>query len=83
MPGPSSIIPASGIGETPAFTYPSMPFGFDISGGMNGTSPSSGLRSDDQIDFTAADVGWDIDFGTMDMETFLSLDASQTFNFAS
>ncbi|KAF7547041.1 hypothetical protein G7Z17_g8001 [Cylindrodendrum hubeiense] len=83
MPGPSSIIPASGIGETPAFTYPSMPFGFDISGGMNGTSPSSGMRSDDQIDFTAADVGWDIDFGTMDMETFLSLDAGQTFNFAS
>lgn len=82
MRGPSSIIPASGIGETPAFTYPSMPFGFDITGGMNGTSPSSGMRSDDQIDFTAADVGWDIDFGTMDMEAFLSLDASQSFNFA-
>ncbi|KAK7432404.1 hypothetical protein QQZ08_000966 [Neonectria magnoliae] len=82
MPGPSSIIPASGIGETPAFTYPSMPFGFDITGGVNGTSPSSGMRSDDQIDFTAADVGWDIDFGTMDMEAFLSLDAGQSFNFA-
>ncbi|KAH7152017.1 hypothetical protein B0J13DRAFT_254181 [Dactylonectria estremocensis] len=81
VPGPSSMIPASGIGETPAFTYPSMPFGFDITGGMNGTSPSSGMRSDDQIDFTAADVGWDIDFGTMDVETFLSLDAGQTFNF--
>ncbi|KPM36879.1 hypothetical protein AK830_g9700 [Neonectria ditissima] len=83
MPGPSSIIPATGIGETPAFTYPSMPFGFDIAGGMNGTSPSSGMRSDDQLDFTAADVGWDIDFGTMDMEAFLSLDANQSFNFAS
>lgn len=77
------MTPASGIAQSPAFafTYPSMPFGFDVTG-VNGTSPSSGMRSDDQIDFTAADVGWDIDFGTMDMEAFLSLDASQPFNFS-
>lgn len=54
--------------------YPSMPFGFDISGGFKESS------SVDQMDFTAADIGWDIDFGTMDMEAFLSIDPSQMFN---
>lgn len=63
------------------FTYPFMPFGFDANGNVSNTSPD--MRSDEQIDFTAADVGWDIDFGTMDMEAFFSLDTNQSLNFAS
>jgi hypothetical protein len=63
------------------FMYPFMPFGFDANGNVSNTSPD--MRSDEQIDFTAADVGWDIDFGTMDMEAFFSLDTNQSSNFAS
>lgn len=60
--------------EHPSIMYPSMPFGFDISGELK-ENPSV-----DQMDFTAADIGWDIDFGTMDMEAFLSIDPNQMFN---
>ncbi|KAF7561008.1 hypothetical protein G7046_g3144 [Stylonectria norvegica] len=70
----------SNIEDTPAFMYPSMPFGFDINGQLNGTS-SSGVSPDEQIDFTAADAGWDIDFGTMDLEAFLSIDPNQWLNY--
>lgn len=69
----------SGVGENPTFMYPSMPFGFDLNNRMNGTS-SVGISPEEQIDFTAADVGWDIDFGTMDMEAFLSIDPNQNYN---
>jgi hypothetical protein len=65
----------------PAFTFPSMPFGFDVTGQLNGTSPA-GVKPEDMADFTAADVGWDIDFGSMNMEAFLSLDSADAFNFA-
>ncbi|CAM1507979.1 Fc.00g048270.m01.CDS01 [Cosmosporella sp. VM-42] len=76
LPG---TVPASAIGQAPAFIYPSMPFGFDLGGRMKGNSPS-GIPPEEQMDFTAADVGWDIDFGTMDMEAFLSIDPNQNFN---
>ncbi|RMJ19669.1 hypothetical protein CDV36_000652 [Fusarium kuroshium] len=81
LPGSPAMPPASVAGEEPAFTFPSMPFGFDVTGQVNGTSPM-GVGSDEQADFTAADVGWDIDFGTMNMEAFLSLDPTEAFNFA-
>jgi hypothetical protein len=58
-----------------------MPFGFDIHGQSNEPSPFV-MAPDEQMDFTAADIGWDIDFGSMDMEAFLSFDPTQTFNFA-
>ncbi|KAM0561578.1 hypothetical protein ACHAPJ_002746 [Fusarium lateritium] len=76
-PGPLS----GGMGSEPAFTFPSMPFGFDVTGQLNGTSPV-GMGPEETADFTAADVGWDIDFGTMNMEAFLSLDSAEAFNFA-
>ncbi|KAH7246375.1 fungal-specific transcription factor domain-containing protein [Fusarium tricinctum] len=78
-PAPGSL--ANGRGNEPAFTFPSMPFGFDVTGQLNGASPA-GAGSEDLADFTAADVGWDIDFGTMNMEAFLSLDSAEAFNFA-
>ncbi|KAM0343592.1 hypothetical protein ACHAPU_008343 [Fusarium lateritium] len=78
-PAPGSS--ANGMGSEPAFTFPSMPFGFDVTGQLNGASPA-GAGSEDLADFTAADVGWDIDFGTMNMEAFLSLDSAEAFNFA-
>ncbi|KAF5017683.1 hypothetical protein F66182_10368 [Fusarium sp. NRRL 66182] len=78
---PAMMTPVSGMGSEPAFTFPSMPFGFDVAGQLNGTSPP-GAGPEEQADFTAADVGWDIDFGTMNMEAFLSLDSSEAYNFA-
>ncbi|KAF4445684.1 hypothetical protein FALBO_17154 [Fusarium albosuccineum] len=80
LPGSPAMAPATGIREEPAFTFPSMPFGFDVTGQVNGASPES--KGSAQDDFTAADMGWDIDFGTMNMEAFLSLDPTETFNFA-
>ncbi|KLP16307.1 uncharacterized protein LW94_4075 [Fusarium fujikuroi] len=84
LPGsPAPVSVAGGMRSEPAFTFPSMPFGFDVTGQMNGTSSSpAGAASEDMTDFTAADVGWDIDFGTMNMEAFLSLDSAEAFNFA-
>ncbi|KAI7766249.1 hypothetical protein LZL87_001362 [Fusarium oxysporum] len=84
LPGsPAPVSVAGGIRSEPAFTFPSMPFGFDVTGQMNGSSSSpAGAASEDMADFTAADVGWDIDFGTMNMEAFLSLDSAEAFNFA-
>ncbi|KAF4497230.1 hypothetical protein FAGAP_6581 [Fusarium agapanthi] len=80
-PAPVSV--AGGMRSEPAFTFPSMPFGFDVTGQMNGSSSSpAGAASEEMADFTAADVGWDIDFGTMNMEAFLSLDSAEAFNFA-
>ncbi|KAJ4256735.1 hypothetical protein NW762_008831 [Fusarium torreyae] len=82
LPGSPAPGPLSGsMGSEPAFTFPSMPFGFDVTGQLNGTSPA-GVGSEETADFTAADVGWDIDFGTMNMEAFLSLDSAEAFNFA-
>ncbi|KAF5584970.1 hypothetical protein FPANT_7663 [Fusarium pseudoanthophilum] len=84
LPGsPAPVSVAGGMRSEPAFTFPSMPFGFDVTGQMNGSSSSpAGAASEDMADFTAADVGWDIDFGTMNMEAFLSLDSAEAFNFA-
>ena len=82
LPGsPALTTIAGGTGSEPAFTFPSMPFGFDVTGQMNGPSPA-GAGQEDMADFTAADVGWDIDFGSMNMEAFLSLDSAEAFNFA-
>ncbi|RFN51479.1 hypothetical protein FIE12Z_4215 [Fusarium flagelliforme] len=82
LPGsPALTSIAGGTGSEPAFTFPSMPFGFDVTGQMNGTPPA-GAGQEDMADFTAADVGWDIDFGSMNMEAFLSLDSAEAFNFA-
>ncbi|EYB33001.1 hypothetical protein FGRA07_06255 [Fusarium graminearum] len=77
-PAPSNV---AAMGSEPAFTFPSMPFGFDTTGQLNGASPA-GARPEDMADFTAADVGWDIDFGSMNMDAFLSLDSAEAFNFA-
>ncbi|KAF5632879.1 hypothetical protein F52700_6417 [Fusarium sp. NRRL 52700] len=84
LPGsPAPVSVAGGMRSEPAFTFPSMPFGFDVTGQMNGSSSSpAGAAPEDMADFTAADVGWDIDFGTMNMEAFLSLDSAEAFNFA-
>ncbi|QKD60128.2 uncharacterized protein FOBCDRAFT_144747 [Fusarium oxysporum Fo47] len=81
LPGSPFMPHASGIGEEPTFTFPSMPFGFDVTGQPNGAS-LFGVGSKELADFTAADVGWDIAFGTMNMEAFLSLDRTNAFNFA-
>jgi hypothetical protein len=81
LPGSPFMPHASGIGEEPSFTFPSMPFGFDVTGQLNGAS-LLGVGSEELVDFTAADVGWDIAFGTMNMEAFLSLDRTNAFNFA-
>ncbi|KAH7473165.1 hypothetical protein FOMA001_g11784 [Fusarium oxysporum f. sp. matthiolae] len=81
LPGSPFMPHASGIGEEPIFTFPSMPFGFDVTGQPNGAS-LFGVGSEELADFTAADVGWDIAFGTMNMEAFLSLDRTNAFNFA-
>lgn len=85
MSGSPSLPSASGIGlgDTPAFTFPSRPFGFGISGQLSGASSTGiGSGSEEPADLTAADFGWDIDFGTMEIDTFLSLDPAQAFNFA-
>lgn len=71
---------ASGVTEAPALVYPSMPFGFDVNGRYPGEIAAIPTL-EGQNDFTAADVGWDIDFSTMDMEAFLSIDPSQAWGF--
>ncbi|RKK32775.1 hypothetical protein BFJ67_g14599 [Fusarium oxysporum f. sp. cepae] len=81
LPGSPFKPHASRIGEEPTFTFPLMPFGFDVTGQSNGAS-LLGVGSEELADFTAADVGWDIAFGTMNMEAFLSLDRTNAFNFA-
>ncbi|KAG8355204.1 hypothetical protein FVEN_g6984 [Fusarium venenatum] len=81
LPGSPAPTNVAGMGSEPAFTFPSMPFGFDTTGQLNGASPA-GARPEDMADFTAADVGWDIDFGSMNMDAFLSLDSAEAFNFA-
>ncbi|KAG8669526.1 hypothetical protein FPOAC2_08858 [Fusarium poae] len=81
LPGSPAPTNVAGMGNEPAFTFPSMPFGFDTTGQLNGASPA-GARPEDMADFTAADVGWDIDFGSMNMDAFLSLDSAEAFNFA-
>ncbi|KAF5235152.1 hypothetical protein FAUST_7277 [Fusarium austroamericanum] len=81
LPGSPAPTNVAAMGSEPAFTFPSMPFGFDTTGQLNGASPA-GARPEDMADFTAADVGWDIDFGSMNMDAFLSLDSAEAFNFA-
>lgn len=71
--------PVNGTPEESAL-YPSMPFGFDVNGRLPGDVPLATMP-EEQVDFTAADMGWDIDFGTMDMDAFLSIDPSQTYGF--
>jgi hypothetical protein len=73
-------VPLGGVGENPTYMYPTMPFGFDLNNQVSGGS-SVGISPEEQIDFTAADMGWDIDFGTMNMDTWLSFDPSQNYNF--
>lgn len=83
IPGSPLVIPVGGAaGEESVFAFPSMPFGSDVSQQPDGTYPW-GIASEEQVDFTAADLGWDIDFGTMNMEAFLSLDPNEAFNFTS
>jgi len=77
VPGPNLTYPV--LDST--CLYPSMPFGFDINGPLVAQSPVMGSL-DDQVDITAADMGWNFDLGTMDMEAFLSIDANQQFNFS-
>jgi hypothetical protein len=48
-------------------SYPSHPIAIPV--------PNAGP----QEDFTAADLGWDIDFGSLDMDAFLSIDANQNW----
>ena len=81
MPDLPNSDQVAGFGENPTFMYPSMPFGFDLNNRANGSS-SVGISPEEHVDFTAADIGWNIDFGTMDMEAFLSIDPNQNFNFA-
>lgn len=78
---PSSSLrdPTSGAADEP-FLYPSMPFGVDINGAATGQLPMMTMPGE-QMDFTAADMGWDVDFSTMDMEAFLSIDANNTWGF--
>lgn len=71
--------PASGAQEESTL-YPSMPFGFDMGGRAPGDVPQATMPQE-HVDFTAADMGWDIDFGTMDMEAFLSIDSNQAWGF--
>ena len=71
----------TGQQPTPAWIYPSMPFGSDVPRSSAMPSPAPGFREDPQMDFSADDVGWDIDFGSTDMEAFLSLDPSRAFGF--
>lgn len=81
---PSTDIPMmnnqAGGDMGPTHLYQSMPFGFDVNRPLATKSPSI-VTSEDQIDLTTADIGWDIDFATMDMEAFLSIDANQDVNF--
>lgn len=79
-PSPSIRGSVSGEVEAPALVYPSMPFGLGVNSRFTGSVPAMSMP-EEQIDFTAADVGWDIDFSTMDMEAFLSIDPSQSWGF--
>ncbi|PKS12600.1 hypothetical protein jhhlp_000808 [Lomentospora prolificans] len=73
--------PNQPIDARPTRLYPSMPFGFDMNGPLVTKSPA-GSSLDEQIDLTAADMGWNFDLGTMDMDAFFSIDANQQFNFS-
>lgn len=56
---------------------PSIPYGTQVRGQ---NQEQSNTPSEELVDFTAADVGLDFDFGTMDMDAFLSIDPSQDFD---
>ncbi|KAJ2898356.1 hypothetical protein MKZ38_003984 [Zalerion maritima] len=55
--------------------------GIDLSGNFaqaGGLQPGGEPHGNPlNLDLTAADIGWDIDFATMDMEAFLSIDPNQ------
>lgn len=68
-------------GTTPSYLYPSMPFGMDGIGSSSTQSPLT-LNLEEQADLTAADMGWDFDFATMDMEAFLSIDPNLVANYS-
>lgn len=72
---PDLTAPRSTPSEEPQLTYPSMPLTSD--GNFNLNDPIlAGFT-----DFTAANMGLDFDFGTMDMDAFLSIDANQNWEF--
>ncbi|ERS96090.1 hypothetical protein HMPREF1624_07626 [Sporothrix schenckii ATCC 58251] len=67
------------------------PHGPPGSGGGAGAAPGSSSHTPDApgtgsgdappLDLTAADLGWDFDFGTMNMEAFLSIDPTMPYNY--
>uniref|UniRef100_A0A0B7JNW7 Zn(2)-C6 fungal-type domain-containing protein n=1 Tax=Bionectria ochroleuca TaxID=29856 RepID=A0A0B7JNW7_BIOOC len=60
---------------TTAFAYPSMPLSSDFAPlGPNDAFPGG------FSDFTAADLGLNFDFGTMDMDAFLSIDTNPAWD---
>ena len=63
----------------PSHLYPSMPFGVDSNVSPSAQSPMTNSL-EEQVDLTAADMGWDLDFATMDMEAFLSIDPTLATN---
>ena len=68
-------------GTTPSFLYPSLPFGMDGNGSSSTQSPMT-MNLEEQADLTIADMGWDFDFATMDMEAFLSIDPALVANYS-
>lgn len=62
--------------------FPSTPFGLDDSGPPSTDSPStSALNPEAPADLTTADLGWNFDFSTMNMEAFLTIDPNMAMDF--
>lgn len=69
---------ADGYGTLPGGPGPPRLYGTHGSGQSQDQSETLG---EELGDFTAADVGLDFDFGTMDMDAFLSIDPNQDWGF--
>lgn len=85
VPQAPSGLPVTGPGldgsNLSNFFSPSMP------PSLGGSYPSHPIavpvpHTGPQEDFTAADLGWDIDFGSLDMDAFLSIDANQNWMYS-
>ncbi|KAL1901803.1 hypothetical protein Sste5346_001506 [Sporothrix stenoceras] len=78
----SSANPQGGT-QSPHVPAAGGPSGAPGPGGPGNNTPTASALGTDAppADLTAADLGWDFDFGTMNMEAFLSIDPAMPYNF--
>ncbi|OAA64322.1 Zn(2)-C6 fungal-type DNA-binding domain protein [Niveomyces insectorum RCEF 264] len=73
---------ASDSTALPFLNFSYVPFAFATDGSSSMQSPATSMQPDAQNDLTAADLGLDFDFSTMNMEAFLSVNPDFPMDFS-